>query len=85
MHNGTSMAGPHMVGAVALVLSAHPALKGQVDRIETLLERTAQPCSSSPDNTYGWGRVDALAAVGLADSDADGLVLSSAWKASPSR
>lgn len=56
-----------------LVLSAHPALKGQVDRIESLLERTAQPCGQSPDNTYGWGRVDALAAVGLGDSDGDSL------------
>ena len=71
--SGTSMAGPHVVGAVALVLSAHPALKGQVDKVETLLERTALPRSPAPDNTYGWGRINALAAVGLGDTDGDGM------------
>ena len=71
--SGTSMAGPHVAGAVALILSAHPTLRGQVDRIETLLERTAQPHSPAPDNTYGWGRIDVLAAVGLTDSDGDGI------------
>jgi subtilisin family serine protease len=71
--SGTSMAGPHVAGTVALVLSAHPGLRGQVEKIETLLERTAVPYPGAPDNTYGWGRVDALAAVGLADTDADGI------------
>lgn len=82
---GTSMAAPHVAGVVALILSAHPGLRGEVDRIEDLLERTAVPLTlpsqtcgglagtNVPNNTFGWGRVDAVAAVGLADSDADGL------------
>jgi subtilisin family serine protease len=84
LSSGTSMAGPHVAGLVALVLSAHPGLKGQVDRIETLLEKTCRPRTTTqncgtipgtnvPNNTYGWGRIDALAAVGVNDSDGDGM------------
>jgi serine protease AprX len=71
---GTSMAGPHVVGAVALLLSAAPSLVGQVSSIESLLESSAVPgraidqtcggvsSSTVPNNIYGWGRIDALAA-----------------------
>ncbi|MEM8909640.1 MAG: S8 family peptidase, partial [Bacteroidota bacterium] len=73
--SGTSMAGPHVVGLVALMISANPALAGQVETIEDLIEQTAVPktiededCGELtglevPNNTYGYGRVDALAAV----------------------
>jgi subtilisin family serine protease len=82
--SGTSMAGPHVVGLVALLISAHPELKGQVDGIERIIEYTAVPRTDPqscggvpgteiPNNTYGWGRVDALAALGLGDSDGDGI------------
>ncbi len=75
--SGTSMAGPHVVGAVALILSAVPALAGEVDMIENILEETAVPKTSDqdcgtipgnvvPNNTYGYGRIDALAAVNKA-------------------
>jgi subtilisin family serine protease len=72
--SGTSMAGPHVVGLVALLISADPTLAGDVERIETLIEQTAIPrtsaqnCgtasgSSIPNTVYGFGTVDALAAV----------------------
>ncbi|MBA3241632.1 MAG: S8 family serine peptidase, partial [Acidobacteria bacterium] len=75
--SGTSMAGPHVAGLVALVISANPALAGNVDRIEEIIEQTAakktttEGCGGDtstqvPNNTYGWGRIDALAAVQLA-------------------
>ena len=72
--SGTSMAGPHVAGLVALLLSAHPELKGQVDAIERIIEQTAVPLGDPVPNTaYGFGRIDALAALGLSDSDNDGM------------
>ena len=72
--NGTSMAGPHVAGAVALILSANPRLRGNVARIESILKSTARPITSPescggfpgdsiPNATYGYGRINVLAAV----------------------
>jgi subtilisin family serine protease len=72
--SGTSMATPHVAGAVALVLSAAPSLRGDVTGIETILNETAVPIASGtcdatnplgtpPNNTYGYGRLDVKAAV----------------------
>ena len=55
-------------------MSALPGLVGNPDGIEALLTATAVPRTTSescggvpgsqiPNNTYGWGRVDALAAI----------------------
>ena len=71
------MAGPHVAGAVALLISAYPWLAGNVDQIENILEQSAVHLTSSqgcggdsatavPNNVYGWGRIDALAAYNLA-------------------
>ena len=70
---GTSAAAPHAAGLLALVLSAAPSLAGDVDSLQTILEGTAAPILSSdacgglpadavPNDTAGWGRIDAAAA-----------------------
>jgi len=69
--DGTSMATPHIAGAMALLWSAHPELKNQIDTSRDTLNSAAHFISSTqcgtagpPNNVYGWGRVDILAAVG---------------------
>lgn len=73
--SGTSMAAPHVAGMVALLISANPELAGEVDELEALITSTAKPLTSTqecggipgdevPNNTFGWGRIDVLAAGG---------------------
>jgi serine protease AprX len=70
--SGTSMATPHVAGAVALLWSARPAFRNQITLTEQVLNDSAvhissTECSSSgwPNNTYGYGRLDLRAAVGI--------------------
>jgi serine protease AprX len=72
---GTSMSGPHVSGAVALLLSGVPSLDGNVNAIETRLADTAVRnatnstalCSSTagiyPNNLFGFGRLDIACGV----------------------
>ena len=72
-NSGTSMAGPHVAGAVALLWSAVPSLIGDIDRTEQLLIETADPYTGStgigcfvgdiPNAAYGYGVLDVYEAV----------------------
>ncbi len=75
--SGTSMAGPHVAGQVALLWSAVPSLRGntaETTRIITASAKattTTQTCggvagTAIPNNTFGWGLIDAYAAIRLA-------------------
>ncbi len=61
--SGTSMSCPHVVGTVALMLWAHPEYTNK--EIRSILAKTSVDLGTpGRDELYGWGRVDALAAVG---------------------
>src|SRR5947207_81726 len=68
--SGTSMATPHISGAMALLWSALPALRHQITASRDAINNTAVHIASTlcgtagpPNNVFGWGRVDILAAV----------------------
>lgn len=76
---GTSMAGPHVAGLVALIISANPEIlqkPNPVQTIQTIINETADvpssptnqecggiPATTFPNNVYGYGRINAHAAV----------------------
>jgi subtilisin family serine protease len=74
LFSGTSAASPHIAGAVALLWSAAPGLRGRPADSAEILRRTATPLTSSqtcgsfaglaiPNAVFGWGRIDVEAAV----------------------
>lgn len=74
MWSGTSMAGPHAVGAAALLWSHNKNLIGDIDQTIALIENSAEAKTSSqncgglpgthvPNNTYGSGLLNVLQAV----------------------
>ena len=60
--SGTSMATPHVSGVAALIYGKNPKLTP--DQVETILERTATDLGvPNYDTTFGWGLVNARAAL----------------------
>jgi subtilisin family serine protease len=89
--SGTSMATPHIVGAVALIWSANPSLIGDFEATYEILTESATPrtddrfskaiyaeCKAeiSPNNVYGYGFLNTYAAVAEATIDVPWLELS---------
>ncbi|MFQ5594752.1 MAG: S8 family serine peptidase, partial [Anaerolineae bacterium] len=75
--SGTSMAGPHVAGTIALLWSAQPQLVGDLAVTEQVLRASATPiaditCGGDadglPNNVYGWGIINADAAVTTAET-----------------
>lgn len=61
-YSGTSMAGPHVAGVVALMRQANP--DADVDLIKEVIMQTAvDHGTAGEDNDYGWGVIDAYEAV----------------------
>ncbi len=62
LEGGTSIAAAHVSGALALLLSANPALT--VEEQETLLAETAVDLGEpGPDDKFGYGRINVAAAL----------------------
>ena len=66
--SGTSMASPHVAGAIALLWSGTPALVGDIEATVALLDGTAVDTDDlqcggtvADNNVFGEGRLDALA------------------------
>jgi hypothetical protein len=80
--SGTSMAGPHATALIGLMWSACPALQGQVTQTIDLIKQTAVSVNytgscggnytTGPNNDWGEGTIDALAAVQAAINQCGG-------------
>ncbi|TDC51651.1 peptidase S8 [Jiangella ureilytica] len=79
--SGTSMATPHVSGAVALLWSSSPIVLGDVEATRTLLDEKAidtddTSCGGTPENNnvFGEGRLDVYAAVEAAPRGDTGVL-----------
>jgi len=61
LYSGTSMAGPHVTGAVLLLKEAFPAVSGH-DILNALYQTAHDLGVAGEDNSYGRGIIDVLAA-----------------------
>ena len=75
-YQGTSMAAPHVAGVVALMKSVYPGLSpeelDQAIRSGQITVDLAGNGATVRDNQFGWGRIDALAAVQWAQAQVGG-------------
>jgi subtilisin family serine protease len=63
--SGTSQAAPHVAGLAALVKAAHPDY--EPDQIQATIQEAAVDLDpTGKDIQFGWGRIDAAVALGLA-------------------
>jgi subtilisin family serine protease len=81
--SGTSMACPHVAGAIALLRQVNP--NATVDTIKwALMESATDLGNSGEDNTYGWGIINVRAAKELLPSiDLPYLFVSAAYVVEP--
>jgi len=61
-YNGTSMATPHVVGAMALLLQANPTFTQQ-EMMDVMAQTAVSISTTHPNDDSGWGRLNAYAAV----------------------
>jgi uncharacterized repeat protein (TIGR01451 family) len=59
---GTSLAAPHVAGALALLLNAYPTLS-TAEQEAALLAGVVDLGAAGPDNTFGRGRIDVLKVI----------------------
>ena len=76
MNSGTSMAAPHVAGAVALILEQYPELTAI--QVRSLLHNSADAdnfVGATPNNYWGWGKLNVYDALLLDPEDETPTVL----------